>query len=160
MEERSVKLLLFLAARPRERHWSMTLRPRMVTVFVPFALIMGCLGSNDARSIDGFHEVSRFRPPNVHSLYPSVTHFVVAPEAVMGDRNVVLSYSRRTCADADQQVCFVLFWTDASKAAKGFPITASEADAMVASYNRNRSTGHDGFQCYNFGSPGQRCAAR
>jgi hypothetical protein len=136
------------------------LRPRIATVFVPFALSTGCLGANDARSISEFHEVSRFRPSDIHSLYPSVTHFVVAPESVMGDRNVVLSYSRRTCADRDQQVCFVLFWTDASKAAKGFPISASEADAMVASYNRNRSSGQDGFQCYNFGEPRQRCAAR
>jgi hypothetical protein len=136
------------------------LRPRIATACVPFALSMGCSGANEARSIDEFHEVGRFRAPNVHSLYPAVTHFVVAPESVMGDRNVVLSYSRRTCANTDQQVCFVLFWTDASKAARGFPITDSEADAIVASYKRNRSTRNDGFQCYNFGSPGQHCATR
>ena len=136
------------------------MRTRIATIFIPLALSMQCSGSDDARQIHEFHELSRFRAPNVHSLYPTVTHFVVAPESVMRDRNVVLSYSRRTCADADQHVCFVFFWTDESKAARTFPISDSEADAMVASYNRNRSTGNDGFQCYNFGSPGERCATR
>lgn len=92
----------------------------------------------------------------MHSLYPTVTHFVVAPESVMGDRSVVLAYSRRTCAQ--ELVCFVLFWTDASKAARSFGITDSEAGALVASYTRNRSSGREGFQCYNFGSPAEHCA--
>ena len=116
---------------------------------------MGCAGPN----IAGFHEHGRFRAPNMHSLYPGVTHFTVAPEPVMTDRSAVLAYSRRTCAE-DEQVCFVLFWTDASSAASGFPITDREAEAMVASYYRNRSAGNDGFQCYNFGSPGERCSSR
>ena len=136
------------------------MRARIATIFVPFALSMGCSGPDDDRQILEFHEISRFRAPNVHSLYPAVTHFVVAPESVMRDRNVVLSYSRRTCADDAQQVCFVLFWTGVSNAARSLPISDSEAGAMVASYNRNRSTGKDGFQCYDFASPEDRCATR
>ena len=128
---------------------------RHVIALLSFALTMGCARSNTAR----FHELGRFHAPNMHSLYPGVTHFTIAPESAMSDRNAVLAYSRRACAD-DEQVCFVLFWTGASNAASGFPITAREADAMVASYNRNRSAGNDGFQCYNFGSPGERCSSR
>jgi hypothetical protein len=131
---------------------------RYFTRLVLVALCLGCSGSNDARLFDDFHEIGRFRAPNVHSLYPAVTHFVVAPRALMGDRNAVLAYSRRSCLE--EQVCFVHFWVDASKAAKRFPISDSEAEAIVASYDRNRSTGHDGFQCYDFGVPGEQCAAR
>ena len=126
---------------------------RYVTALVSVALTMGCARSNVAR----FHEVGRFHTPNMHSLYPGVTHFTVAPESVMADRSAVLTYARRTCADDE---CFVLFWTDTSKAASGFPITDREADAMVASYHRNRSGGNDGFQCYNFGLLRERCSSR
>jgi hypothetical protein len=92
----------------------------------------------------------------MHTLYPSVTHFVVAPESVMHERNEVLAYSRGLCAD-DDQVCSVLYWTEESKAARGFPITDKEAEAIVATYTRNRSTGSEGFQCYNFGLLRERC---
>jgi hypothetical protein len=123
---------------------------------VALVCAVGCSPSTDARS---FYEIGRFHAPNMHSLYPGVTHFVVAPDSVMGDRKLVLTYSRRICED-EEQVCFVLFWTDSSRAAAGFPIKDSQAEALVASYNRNRSTGHDGFQCYNFESPGGRCESR
>jgi len=93
----------------------------------------------------------------MHTLYPGVTDFVIAPDSAMRDRTAVPAFSPRTCAD-DDQVCFVLYWTDVSSAASGFPITESEARGMVASYIRNRSTGADGFQCYNFDSPRQRCS--
>ena len=94
----------------------------------------------------------------MHTLYPGVTHFVISPESVMTDREATLAFSRRLCGNAE--VCFVLFWTDPSKVAAGFPITEREAGAMVASYRRNRSTGADGFQCYNFGTPTERCVSR
>lgn len=101
--------------------------------------------------MEEFHEVGKFRPPNMHELYPSVTHFVVAADSIMHDRDVVLAYARHTCSvEQDDQVCMVLFWTDASRAATGFPITSTQQDAIVASYNRNRSTGKDGFQYYRF----------
>lgn len=119
------------------------------------ALVVGCARSNTGE----FHEVGRFHSPNMHELYPDVTHFVVAPESVMRDRTRVLAYSRRRCA-GDPQVCFVLYWTDASHAASGFPIGDREASAIVASYRRNHSTGADGFNCYNFGSPPERCLSR
>jgi hypothetical protein len=128
---------------------------RYLTRLIPFAL-GACSSCTDARSINEFHEVGRFHTPNMHSLYPSVTHFVVAAESLMYQRNAVLAYSRRTCTDEDQ-ICSVLYWTEESKAASGFPITDREVDAIVASYNRNRSTGNDGFQCYSFGSPAERC---
>lgn len=74
----------------------------------------------------------------------------------MRERGVVLAYSRRRCT-GEEQVCAVLYWTDQARAAKGLPLADREADAIVASYNRNRSTGSDGFQCYDFGSPSERC---
>ena len=77
----------------------------------------------------------------------------------MRDSTAVLTFSRRSCAD-EEQVCFVLYWTDSSNAASGFPISAREAQGMAASYIRNRSTGADGFQCYNFGLPERRCSLR
>ena len=77
----------------------------------------------------------------------------------MANRSAVLAFCRRVCSDGEQ-VCFVFFWTDVSKAAHGFPITTRETDAMVASYERNRSSRTDSFQCYNFGSAMERCAAR
>ena len=129
-----------------------------LTAVVSLVFGIGCSGFNHARPVNEFHEVGRFHTPNIHALYPSAAYFVVAPETVMRDRSVVLSYSRSACAE--EQVCFVHFWTDESKAASGFPITDSEAVAMVAIYNHNRSTGSDGFQCYNFGRPAERCARR
>ena len=132
---------------------------RYVSRFVLVAIAMGCSSRNGGQSISAFHEIGRFHTPNMHSLYPTVTHFVLAPESLMVDPNAVLAYSRRTCADNDE-VCFVFFWSDESKAARGFPITDREADAIVASYNRNHSAGNDGFQCYNFGSGAAHCATR
>ena len=129
--------------------------PCNLTSLVAFALGL-CSGCTDARSDDAFHEIGRFHTPNMHADYPSAAHFVVAAESVMRERTVVLAYSRRLCA-GEEQVCSVLYWTDASRAARGFPVTDREANAIVASYHRNRSTGSDGLQCYNFGSPGERC---
>jgi hypothetical protein len=116
------------------------------------ALILGCAQSR----VPEFHEIGRFHAPNMHTLYPDVTHFVVAPRSVLADRKAVLDYSRRACAE-DVQVCLVLYWTDPTKAAVSFPIRPNEAQAMMASYHRNRSTGRDGLQCYNFGSAAERC---
>jgi hypothetical protein len=128
---------------------------RYFTLLVVFALATHCSGG----TATSFQEVGRFHAPNMHSLYPGVTHFTVAPESVMRDRSAVLSYSRRRCAD-DEQVCFVLYWTDAASAATGFPISDRQSEAMAASYRRGHSTGNDGLQCYNFGAPRERCAIR
>ena len=132
--------------------------PRYFSCLTLFALVIGNSNCNDARLNDAFREVGTFHRPNMHSLYPGVTHFVVAPESVMRNRNAVLTYGRRTCAG--EEVCVVLFWTDHSRAASGFPISDLEAGAMVASYARSRITGADHFQCYNFGSPAEHCARR
>lgn len=118
--------------------------------------VMAC---SEARLTNEFHELGRFHARDMHTLYPAVTHFVVTPESVMAKRTVVLAFSRRLCGDREQ-VCFVLFWTEASRAAAGFPLSDREANAMAASYRRNLSTGADGFQCYNFGTLAERCAAR
>lgn len=128
---------------------------RHLTWLAAFALSV-CAGCSDTRSNDAFHEIGRFHAPNMHADYPSAAHFVVAASSVMRERTAVLAYSRRLCP-GEEQVCSVLYWTDASRAARGFPVADREAEAIVASYNRNRSTGHDGFQCYDFGSPSERC---
>jgi len=129
--------------------------PRNLTWLV--ALSLGLFSScTEARSDGAFYEIGRFHTPNMHADYPSAAHFVVAAESVMRERTAVLAYSRRVCA-GEEQVCTVLYWTDAARAARGFPVTDSETDAIVASYHRNRSTGSDGLQCYNFGSPSERC---
>ena len=134
---------------------------RYLAGLLAFALGKGCSAFRDAhRQINQFHEVGSFHAPNMHALYPTSTHFVVAPESVMVDRNVVIAYSRRACGDPDEQVCFVFFWTKESKAARGFPLSDDQADAIVASYNRNRSTGNDGLQCYDFGLPREHCKVR
>jgi len=125
---------------------------RRFATMLPLAFAGSCSRAN----VGHFQELGTFHAPNMHTLYPGVTHFVTAPESTMREPAAVLAFSRRTCADEDE-VCFVLYWTDASKAASGFPISAREAQGMVASYIRNRSTGAEGFQCYNFGSPGRRC---
>lgn len=124
-----------------------------LTTVIAFVLAAGCAISENPRS---FQEVGSFHAPNMHSLYPTVTHFVVAPRVVMNDRNTVLAFARRTCGERDD-VCFVLFWTDDAGAARALPLSASQADAMVASYSRSGKTGHDGFQCYDFESPRVRC---
>jgi hypothetical protein len=95
----------------------------------------------------------------MHTLYPDVTYFVVASSSVLSDRSAILDYSRHVCAE-NVPVCLVLYWADETKAAVSFPINDGEASAIVASYNRNRSTGNDGLQCYNFGSSAERCQAR
>jgi hypothetical protein len=133
---------------------------RIFVHLVLFAVSIGCSGSNNARAMSAFHEIGRFRAPNMHALFPGITHFVVAPESAMSNRRAMLAYSRRACAAGDEQICFVLFWPNESNAARGFPLTSGQADAMVASYTRNRSTGYDDFQCYNFGPPAERCAKR
>ena len=129
---------------------------RYFSCLTVFALVIGNSSCGDTRVNHDFHEVGTFHTPNMHSLYPGVTHFVVAPESVMRIRNLVLAYGRRT--GAEEEVCFVLFWTDRSRAASGFPISDPEAGAIVASYARNRSAGAGRFQCYDFGSPAEHCA--
>jgi len=114
---------------------------------------------SEARMTNEFHEIGRFHAPDMHTLYPGVAHFVVTPESVLTNRDAALAFSRGLCRD-DDQLCFVFFWTDASKAAAGFPMTDRQSAAMAASYRRNRSTGADGFQCYNFGTSAERCVAR
>lgn len=131
----------------------------LVARLIPLTLGLACTGCNNARSLSAVHEVGRFRPPNMHALYPSVTHFVVAPEAIVSNERTLLAYARRSCA-GDDEVCLVLFWTEASKAARSFPIADGEASAMVASYRRNRVTGAEGFQCYNFALRERHCAMR
>src|SRR5690242_17346255 len=106
---------------------------------LPVALAIGCSRAHVA----GFREVGRFVSPNMHALYPDVTHFVAASSSVLSDRGAVLDYSRHACADDDVPVCFVLYWADETKAAVSFPIGDGQAGAIVASYNRNRSTGND-----------------
>ena len=104
---------------------------RFVAPLIPLVLGLGCVSCNNARSLTAFHEVGHFRPSNMHALYPSVTHFVVAPESVVSDESAVLAYARQSCT-TDDEVCLVLFWTDASRAArlrakKRPPAKASEA---------------------------------
>jgi hypothetical protein len=123
------------------------------------ALAAPVLACGRDRVTNEFQELGRFHARDMHTLYPAVTHFVVTPESVMAKRSVVLAFSRRICSD-HEQVCFVFFWTDASRAAAGFPLSESATSAMAASYRRNRSTRADGFQCYNFGTLIERCAAR
>lgn len=123
--------------------------------FLALALAAGCSQSH----VTGFREIGRFHAPNTHTLYPDVTYFVVAPDSVLSDRNAVLGYSHDVCAE-DLQVCLVLFWTDQGRAAASFPIEDREAEAIMASYNRNRSTGSEGFLCYNFGSSEESCRKR
>ena len=84
-----------------------------------------------------------------------IQHFVVASPATMRKRVAVLAFARQLCGS--QRICFVHFWTAASKAGRRIPMSDSQADAMVASYNRNLNTGNDAFQCYNFGSKGEHC---
>ena len=133
----------------------MILRQALVGASITLAaLVLGC---SEARVRSDFREVGSFHARDMHTLYPAVTHFVVTPESVMAKRKLVLAFSRRLCSEPDE-VCFVFFWTDASRAAAGFPLSEREMSAMAASYRRNQSTGADGFQCYNFGTLTERCA--
>lgn len=63
---------------------------------------------------------------------------------------------REACGDA--HICNAKIWTDPTRAAQGFPMTALEVNAIEAAYLINRSTGHDGFICHPFGEAGKRCA--
>src|SRR5690349_979939 len=128
---------------------------RNLMVLAAFALSL-CASCSDARSEDAFHESGRFHTPNTHALYPPPPNVVVATESVMHERDAVQANSRHLCA-GEERVWSVLYWTDESRAARGFPVTERQANAIVASYKRNRSTGHDGFQCYDFGSASERC---
>lgn len=132
------------------------LRPASLRDFFALAIIAGCAGSAGARRFSNFREVGSFHASNIHSNYPAVAHFVVAPEGAMSDRNIVIAYARRACVD--EYECFVLFWTNQAQAARTFPITDRQAATMVANYNRNRGIGNDGLQCYDFGSAHERCA--
>lgn len=62
----------------------------------------------------------------------------------------------RLCAS--KNVCFVHFWDDVSKAASYLPMSELAANSILASYNINRNTGNNRFQCHPFYDPGQRCA--
>lgn len=132
------------------------LRPASLRDFFALAIIAGCAGSAGARRFSDFREVGRFHSSNIHSNYPAVAHFVVAPEGAISHRSVVIAYARRACVDEFE--CFVLFWTNQAQAARTFPITHRQAATMVANYRRNRGIGNDGLQCYDFGSAQERCA--
>lgn len=84
-----------------------------------------------------------------------IQHFVVASTESMRDRAAVLAFAKQLCGS--QRICFVHFWKSESKAGRRIPMTDRQADAMVASYNRNLNTGNDAFQCYNFGAKGEHC---
>jgi len=58
----------------------------------------------------------------------------------------------------DKNICFVHFWDNEAKAGHSIPMTDSEANSLIASYNINRNTGNNQFQCQSFTEPGQRCA--
>jgi hypothetical protein len=59
----------------------------------------------------------------------------------------------------DQAVCFVHFWSDLASAARSLPMSRSQVNAQIASYNNNTATGNDGLVCHPFGAPGERCSA-
>lgn len=82
-------------------------------------------------------------------------HFVVASAQSMRNRTAVLAFARSVCGN--QRICFVHFWTSEAKAGRRTPMTDRQANAIVASYNRNLNTGNDAFQCYNFGAKGEHC---
>lgn len=132
---------------------------RQLVFAASIALAASAIACSEALVTSEFHELGSFHARDMHTLYPGVTHFVVTPESVMAKRDVVLAFSRRLCSDREQ-VCFVFFWTDASRAAAGFPLSERETSAIAASYRRNHGTGADGFQCYNFGTLTERCAPR
>jgi hypothetical protein len=134
------------------------LRHLLFGVSMAFAILVGACG--EARETTEFHELGSFHARDMHTLYPGVTHFVVTPESVMAKRNLVLAFARRLCSEPEQACFFFFFWTDASRAAAGISLSERETSAMAASYRRSHSTGADGFQCYNFGAPAERCAAR
>lgn len=76
----------------------------------------------------------------------------ISPSATSADYAAAIN---DVCETRD--ICFVRFWDDAANAGNKLPMTDSQADAMVASYARNRRVGVDKYICHPFGAIGDRC---
>lgn len=87
------------------------------------------------------------------------TYFVVLTlDGVANEQSQreVLNLSRNLCRE--KSVCFVHYWSSPTNAAHSLPMTDEQAEAEIASYNKNIHTGNDALVCHPFGAPGDRCA--
>jgi hypothetical protein len=81
--------------------------------------------------------------------------YVVMGQAMPREAGAWAAAVREACGDA--HICNVKIWTDPARAARGFPMTDLEVEAIQAAYLINRSTGANEFICHPFGSAGQNC---
>jgi len=94
---------------------------RRFATMLPLAFAGSCSRAN----IGHFQELGTFHAPNMHTLYPGVTHFVTAPESTMREPAAVLAFSRRYAS----QIGFLYRRLDPREA-----LGSARIDLVAASY--------------------------
>ena len=128
-----------------------TLFLRMLMVFAIAAT--GSCGNEDL--VRTKYDVVGYHPGARDTLG---TYFVVVNVSDEADQDLhtgLKIIAKNLCAQ--KTVCFAHFWNDKKSAARSLPMDDQQVNTMIASYNINRNTHNDDFQCHNFGSPQQRC---
>jgi hypothetical protein len=118
--------------------------------------LMVAVSCNNEEAVSIQYEMLGYHPGTRDALG---TYFVVAKVSGISNqdaRHDLQIIARKLCKQKD--VCFAHFWSAKEGAARSLPMSDQEVDAMIASYNINRYTRNDDFQCHNFGSAGQRCS--
>jgi hypothetical protein len=80
--------------------------------------------------------------------------FVVASKELSRNHAALEHRVRNFCSlrHSDTGFCWILVWSRESLVPKNIPMSDRQANAMVASYNRNPNTGHDCFQLVRKGT--------
>jgi len=110
---------------------------------IPLALLAACSGPAQDKSY------------TIVGQHGPLLFMLISPDAHKSEASW-RGYVHQACGDA--HICNVKIWTDAARAARGFPMTDYEVDGIEAAYLINRSTGADRFTCHPFGRAGERCA--
>lgn len=96
-------------------------------------LLVLVLGSGVAQAGD-YKEVGR----------QGLAHMVVVPGANWRNQDVYRIAVADLCGR--QSICMVMFWHDATKAARRLPMTDAQVAAKVAQWSYNGNTGHRDWQ--------------
>lgn len=68
-----------------------------------------------------------------------VNFFFTVSNPWASDKNYVLNTAERFCSD--KPVCIAHFYLTGTASPKGFPLSDSEVEAEIATYNRNKNSG-------------------
>jgi hypothetical protein len=69
------------------------------------------------------------------------TYYVVVNPETSNNRSDLLSISKYICNN--KEACYINFWDNINLAAKSYPITDAQDQAIIATYGLNKSTGYE-----------------